>query len=330
MRPVHLTIEGLACFREKQEIDFRALELFAISGPTGAGKSTLLDAMIFALYGEIPRVNNHQRTEMISSGRDRIAVVLDFDLGPRRLRIARTLRRTGVQMVRLEERGEDGAFRNLADQVRAANDQVEQILGLAAPAFLQAVVLPQGEFARFLKAQPRDRRSMLRTLLRLDVYERMREQAQRLAAAKKGAVDSLQKVLGDEYAGIDEAAVAGLETEHAQVVLSLAAARKKRDDSQGTLARLRGLHAKTRELRQAEERRAALREQAPQVSRETARIEASARAVPLLPFLEEAARAADAATRATKAADDARVRQDAARQDWEAKAAALKSAEKAA
>ena len=191
LRPVHLTVEGLACFREKQEIDFRALELFAISGPTGAGKSTLLDAVIFALYGEIPRVHHQNRTEMISAARNRVSVVLDFDVGPRRYRIARMLRRSGVQMVRLEEQDETGSFKSLADQVRAATDQVVQILGLEATAFMQAVILPQGEFARFLKAQPRERRSMLRTLLRLDVYERMRERAQRLAALKKGTVDSL-------------------------------------------------------------------------------------------------------------------------------------------
>jgi len=105
-------------------------------------------------------------------------VVLDFDVGESRYRIARTLRRNGNQMVRLEERDESGCFKSLADQVRAATDRVAQILGLGAPAFMQAVVLPQGEFARFLKAQPRDRRSMLRTLLRLAVYERMRERAQ--------------------------------------------------------------------------------------------------------------------------------------------------------
>src|SRR5262249_37657673 len=156
-RPIHLTIEGLACFREKQAINFSDLELFAISGPTGAGKSTLLDAIVFALYGEIPRVNTYNRTEMISAGRDRGRLVLDFEVGPGRYRIARTLRRSGVHMVRLEELDESGSFQSLADQVRAATDQVERILGLGAPAFMQSVVLPQGEFARFLKAQPRDR-----------------------------------------------------------------------------------------------------------------------------------------------------------------------------
>jgi exonuclease SbcC len=304
--------------------------LFAISGPTGAGKSTLLDAIIFALYGEIPRVNSHSRTEMISSARDRISVMLDFEVGDSRYRIARTLRRNGLQSVRLEEDDGSGSFKNLADQVRAAADQVVQILGLESSAFLQAVVLPQGEFARFLKAQPRERRSMLRTLLRLDVYERMRERAQRSAAAKKGTVDSLQKILADEYAGVDEAAVAGLEMEHARVVESLEAWRKNRDEMQAALAALRGQHAKTRELRQVEEKRAVLRQQAEQMSLVKAQIEAAAGAVPLLPFLQEAARAAAAATAAAKAADEARSRHDSAQKDEKTKAAALKSAEKAA
>jgi exonuclease SbcC len=267
---------------------------------------------------------------MISASRDRVSVVLDFEVGPSHYRIARTLRRNGNQMVRLEELDESGSFKSLADQVRVANDRVAQILGLGAPAFMQAVILPQGEFARFLKAQPRERRGMLRTLLRLDVYERMREQAQRLAAARKGTVDSLRKLLADEYAGIDEAAVAGLETEHARVVESLETARKRRADTEATLSRLRDRHAKTRELRQVEEKRAALREQAEQVNLVKARIEAAARAVPLLPFLDEAARASISAKTAAKAADEAKARHDAAQKDAKEKAGALKSAEKAA
>lgn len=289
-----------------------------------------MDAIIFALYGEIPRVNVYNRTEMISAARDRVSVVLDFEVGASRYRIARTLRRNGAHMVRLEERGGNNIFRNLADQVRPATDRVIQILGLEAGAFMQAVVLPQGEFARFLKAPPRDRRSMLRTLLRLDVYERMRERAQRLAVAKKGTVDSLQKLLSDEYAGVDEAAVAGLEAEHARVAESLEVSRKRRDDAQATLVRLRGRHAKTRELQQVEEKRAALRQQAEQVSRDRARIEASARAAPLLPLLREADRASSSAQTAQKVADEAKANHDSAQKDWQQKASGLKSAEKAA
>ncbi len=286
--------------------------------------------MIFALYGEIPRVNTQNRTEMISASRDRASVVLDFEVGASRYRIARTLRRNGAHAVRLEEHGEDDSVRNLADQVRSASDQVVQILGLEAAAFMQAVVLPQGEFARFLKAQPRDRRSMLRTLLRLDVYERMRDRAQRLAAAKKGTVDSLQTLLSDEYAGVDEAAVAGLATEHARVVESLAAWRNNRNEIQAALVQLRGRHAKNLELRQVEEKRAVLQKQAEQVSRDKARIDAAARALPLVPLLDEAARASASAKAAAQAADEARVQHESAQKDWKKKDAARKAAEKAA
>jgi exonuclease SbcC len=267
---------------------------------------------------------------MISASKNRVSVVLDFEVGPSRYRIARVLRRNGSQMVRLEEVGEDNSLKSLADQVRTVSVQIVQILGLEASAFMQAVILPQGQFARFLRAEPRDRRSMLRTLLRLDVYERMRERAQRSAAARKVAVDSLRNLLSDEYAGIDEAAVAALETEHVQVVESLEAWRKNRDDTQAGLARLRTQHAKTRELQQVEEKRAALQKQAEQVSRDRARIEASARALPLLPLLNEASRAASSAQAATKAADEANAQHDGAQKDWKAKAATLKSADKAA
>jgi DNA repair protein SbcC/Rad50 len=267
---------------------------------------------------------------MISAARNRVSVVLDFDVGPSRYRIARALRRNGAHMVRLEERGEEGSFRSLADQVRPASDRVIRILGLEAAAFMQAVVLPQGEFARFLKAPPRDRRSMLRTLLRLDVYERMRERAQRLAVAKKDAVASLQKLLSDEYAAVDESAVAVLEAEHAGVAESLEVSRRRRDDIQTRLARLRGQNAKTRELQQVEDRLAALQQQAEQVSRDQARIEASARAEPLLPLLREAARASSLAQTARKAADEAEVHHEAAQSDWQEKAGRLQAAEKAA
>ena len=267
---------------------------------------------------------------MISASKNRVSVVLDFEVGPSRYRIARVLRRNGSQMVRLEEVGEDNSLKSLADQVRTVSVQIVQILGLEASAFMQAVILPQGEFARFLRAEPRDRRSMLRTLLRLDVYERMRERAQRSAAARKVAVDSLRNLLSGEYAGVDEAAVVALETEHVQVVESLEAWRKNRDDIQAGLARLRGQHAKTRELQQVEEKQAALQKQADQVNRDRARIEASARAVPLLPLLNEAARASNSAQAATKATEEAKALHDSAQNGWKTKAAALKSADKAA
>ena len=56
MRPLRLELEGFTSFKERLALDFDGLDLFAITGPTGAGKSSLIDALVFALYGQVPRV----------------------------------------------------------------------------------------------------------------------------------------------------------------------------------------------------------------------------------------------------------------------------------
>lgn len=330
MRPVQLTIEGLTCFKDKQVIDFRTLELFAICGPTGAGKSTLLDAMIFALYGDVPRVDSHHRREMISASRDRASVVLDFDVGPVHYRIARTLRRNGNHMVRLDQLTGEGVAKSLADQVRDATEKMVQILGLDVSAFTQAVVLPQGEFARFLKAPKAERREMLGKVLKLDVYERMREQAQRRAIDRRSKVESIGKLLAGEYVDIDDATLAALEAEHAAVVGALDGLRRDRNAAQAELARVQSAHERTRELQAAEDRRRALQAQTAEVNQSRARLEAASRARLLLPLLDEAAQASGAVEVAAKAMQGARIAHDAAQKEHETLSEALASARRAA
>ena len=307
MRPIYLSVEGLACFKEKQEIDFSELDLFAISGPTGAGKSTLLDAMLFALYGIIPRVGKQDLKEMISAARDRVSVLFKFDVGDERFRITRTLRRKGSATVRLEKHDGEDFSENVADQVRTAGDEVTRILGLAGDAFTQAVVLPQGQFARFLQAVPRERRGMLRTLLRLEVYERMRDEAQRVSSTKKTARDSAQKLLSNEYDGVTDKALAALEAEWKLVGEKLEELRKERDAAQEQLTKLRALHAKTDELGQKEERLEELNQAAAEIGTAKAELEAAGRAASLVAVLEEATRAADHAKQARAEADQARI-----------------------
>ena len=85
MRPLRLEIEGFTSFREKVVLDFESLDLFAITGPTGAGKSSLIDALVFALYGQVPRVGKEYR-QLLSHGAERANVRLDFAVGSERFR----------------------------------------------------------------------------------------------------------------------------------------------------------------------------------------------------------------------------------------------------
>ena len=103
MRPLRLDLEGFTSFKEKQTIDFSDLDLFAVTGPTGAGKSSLIDAMVFALYGQVPRVGDDYK-QLISHGAERLNVLFEFEVGSsrHRYRIARTARPAGTSKQRLE------------------------------------------------------------------------------------------------------------------------------------------------------------------------------------------------------------------------------------
>ncbi len=315
MRPIHLDVEGLACFKEKQEIDFSDLDLFAICGPTGAGKSTLLDAVLFALYGEVPRVGKQDLKEMISAGRERVSVRFDFAVGDRRYRIARALRTRGSASVRFEEH--DGADFNtvLADQVRTASQEVTRLLGLDVDAFTQAVILPQGEFARFLKADPRKRREMLRTLLRLDVYERMRQAAQEVSNCRKFQLESLEHRLRDEYGGVSGTALAELRSAWQEARTLLEDRRKEAGDAENRLIEIRERRAKTADLTKHEARMADLHRGAARIEEARGELETARRAADLVPLIAEADRATRDAGAARNEAEHARHARETAAHD---------------
>jgi exonuclease SbcC len=175
VRPLRLDVEGFTSFAEKQSIDFSELDLFAITGPTGAGKSSLIDALVFALYGQVPRVGDDYK-QLISHGADRLSVLLEFEVGGQRYRMARTARRTGASKQRLERLEDEGA-RPLADRAREIRVRIEEILGLDYDGFTRAVVLPQGQFDAFLTGEPKERRKILVSLLNLGIYDAIQKLA---------------------------------------------------------------------------------------------------------------------------------------------------------
>ena len=176
MRPNELWIEGLAAFRQPQTIDFRTLDdLFAIVGPTGAGKTTILDGISLALFGELPRANQHQRKDFITLGASEAKVQLDFTAGGVEYRVARRLPRNRSQILSLEVRNGSGWVPHpevLDGSVADVNRRIEQILGFDYDAFTKAVLLPQGDFALFLRGAAEERRKLLSRLLDCEKYEK--------------------------------------------------------------------------------------------------------------------------------------------------------------
>lgn len=199
MRPLFLEIEGFTSFVERTELDFSALDLFAITGPTGAGKSSLIDAMVFALYGWVPRVGKEYR-QLISHGAERLAVRLDFQVGGDRFRVSRTSRKSdGKSQARLD-RLVDGEPESVASKVAEIEAEIERIVGLDHDGFTRSVVLPQGEFDRFLKGKPDERRKILVSLLNLRIYEDMQRIANSRAMQAKQRAEFIAQQLTTDYA----------------------------------------------------------------------------------------------------------------------------------
>ena len=200
MRPVRLEIQGLTAFKERQEIDFAGLDLFAITGPTGAGKTTLVDAITYALFGEVPRVGDSIR-QMISQGAERMSVEFEFTSEGARYRVHRATGHRGVPTTRVDRY--DAASEEWvpeADRAREVTDYVTNLLGMDYDGFVRAILLPQGQFEKFLAGRPEERRKVLDGLLRLDRYQRMMQRANEIASTHDMKAASLQQAL-DQYAG---------------------------------------------------------------------------------------------------------------------------------
>ncbi|MEV1249359.1 AAA family ATPase [Nonomuraea sp. NPDC049750] len=185
MRPHRLSLTAFGSFPGSETVDFDALAeagLFLVHGPTGAGKTTILDALCFALYGQVPGQRNSARALRCDHAPPSVgpSVSLEVSLRGRLLRIQRSpvwqrpkLRGSGFTeekaKVIVEERV-GSAWHGLTTRSDEAGDLVGGLLGMNADQFCQVAMLPQGDFARFLRADGDDRRRLLERLFTVKVF----------------------------------------------------------------------------------------------------------------------------------------------------------------
>ncbi|MGY0501417.1 AAA family ATPase [Nocardia sp. FBN12] len=178
MRLHRLEMVAFGPFAEPTVVDFDALGtdgLFLLHGHTGAGKTTVLDAIAFALYGRVPGARGESK-RLHSDHADvqtQPLVTLEATLGGRRLRLTRSpaferpSSRDSTKVREIQAKGTlewlDGSGENLS-RLTDIGDEVMRLLGMSADQFFQVVLLPQGDFARFLRAENEDREKLLEKL----------------------------------------------------------------------------------------------------------------------------------------------------------------------
>ncbi|MET8798253.1 SMC family ATPase [Nocardia sp. NPDC004568] len=176
MRLHRLEMTAFGPFAETTSVDFDELGadgLFLLHGQTGAGKTTVLDAIAYALYGRVPGARGDKRLHSDHApAHIRPEVVLEATLGGRRLRLTRQpeferpkLRGHGtrVENAKATLTWLDGQGTNLS-RINEIGDEIVRLLGMSADQFFQVVLLPQGDFAKFLRAENEDRERLLEKL----------------------------------------------------------------------------------------------------------------------------------------------------------------------
>jgi exonuclease SbcC len=207
---------GFGSFREPTTVDFTQADFFALVGPTGAGKSTVIDAMVFALYGSVPRWDDRRMVSLaLAPTMIRGVVRLVFDVDDHRYVAARELRRTPVgvsirngRLERLMDPTRLGTVDDETELIAAdgkVSGAVEDLLGLSFSNFCKCVVLPQGDFAEFLHAKPSERQKILTRLLGITVYEAIGQFANMEAAMAKERANLLEQQISRLTAFTQEA-----------------------------------------------------------------------------------------------------------------------------
>jgi exonuclease SbcC len=196
MRPERLIMRGFGVFRQVTEVNFTGVELFALTGPTGSGKTTVLDGICFALYGLVPRHGRRDVAPVVTQGLTEAVVSLEFLVGEQRYTVARHVRKDAKRKTAttdeatLERSGEV-----VATGADAVTDAVKNLLGLDFDQFTTCVLLPQGEFQRFLHDKPADRQNLLSALLDLGIYERIGQAAGRRQSEAEGRLAQIDHTL---------------------------------------------------------------------------------------------------------------------------------------
>jgi DNA repair protein SbcC/Rad50 len=202
MRPERLSLKGFGVFSQSTEIDFSGVELFALTGPLGSGKTTVLDGICFALYGSVPRHGKGSVAPVVTQGLMEATVGLTFSIGEQVYRVARKIRKdpkgkgANTTDASLDLVRPDGGTESLAIGGQVTERTIE-LLGLDFEQFTTCVLLPQGEFARFLHDKPAGRQDLLTALLDLGVYDRVGQLALTRQRTAEGVIALLDQRLAE-------------------------------------------------------------------------------------------------------------------------------------
>ena len=187
-----------------ETIDFRELNeqrLFLLEGKTGCGKSTIIDGVVFALYGQDTKGRDEGVRRNSAPEGANAEVYLEFEVDGTMYRINRSPQmkdsETGkkkknhsVDLAEIDVNGSVIAGRSWS-AVKEVAERVAEIIRLDVHQFTRIVVLPQGQFSKFLRSKSEERQALLEAIFPIDDWKAIKASVNKLAGEAKKEKASL-------------------------------------------------------------------------------------------------------------------------------------------
>lgn len=244
MKPLRLELQAFGPFADYQSVDFEKLSqkgMFLIKGDTGSGKTTIFDAMTFALYGggsgeDSKKRNGRNDLEewRCTQADDRIDtfVRLTFSVRGKTYYFERRLEPKRVNLSpkfragEIDENGVEVPFFNNPKK-DDLTEKAEELIGLTKEQFRQVVLLPQGQFERFLTASSADKETILQKIFGTELWGKYVQAFYAEASNRKAQLDTeaaeVRAALAEDKAESIEALSEGIEAMKAEKACALQA-----------------------------------------------------------------------------------------------------------
>ena len=182
MKIIELKFKNLNSLYGEWHIDFTDPEytsngIFALTGPTGSGKSTILDALCLALYGRTPRLGavTAGGNEIMSrqTGECFSEVVFESQKGSYRCSWEqhRAHRKPEGKLADSKHEISDAITGKIVENRKSFTGSViEEKTGMDYERFTRSILLAQGGFDTFLKADRNQKSKILEQITGTDIY----------------------------------------------------------------------------------------------------------------------------------------------------------------
>jgi exonuclease SbcC len=207
MKILSIKLRNINSLKGDWEVDFATAPLkdaglFAIVGPTGSGKSTLLDCITLALFNKVPRLGNISKDSIATGGwimtrheKECYAEVkysCKSGFYTSKWSIAKTKKGESFQDYAMQVYDENGV--PLTDKRGEVPVKNATLIGLTYEQFIKAILLSQGEFAKFLQSDAKEKAKLLEEITGQKDYRRLGKRAFEYHKELKVEVDNQELI----------------------------------------------------------------------------------------------------------------------------------------